>query len=104
MMFYYYRAFWYGNHLDDGYYLTKIATIASGCENNIDNIPVGVGKGLGITYLLNTWEIESAFYIKMLHVTPSLYIRLFQSGFNYYLFFNCVLAFGDRIARSEKRL
>ena len=87
MTFYYYRAFWYGNHLDDGYYLTKIATIASGCENNIDNIPVGVGKGLGITYLLNTWEIESAFYIKMLHVTPSLYIRLFQSGFNYYLFF-----------------
>ena len=103
MMFYYYRAFWYGNHLDDGYYLTKIATIASGCENNIDNIPVGVGKGLGITYLLNTWEIESAFYIKMLHVTPSLYIRLFQSGFNYYLFFNCVLAFGDRIARAVKK-
>ena len=50
MMFYYYRAFWYGNHLDDGYYLTKIATIASGCENNIDNIPVGVGNRIGILY------------------------------------------------------
>lgn len=103
MLFCYYRAFWYGNHLDDGYYLTKVAVIAQGNGDYISNIPVGMGNGVGISYLLSTWEIESAFYIKILHVTPSLFLRFFQSGFNYFLFFNCVLAFGNKIVKAIKK-
>ncbi len=97
MLLLYFRSFWYGNYLDDGYYLTKVAVIAHDGGNYSSNLSVGLGKGVGLSYLLNTWELEASFFVNVLKITPSLFLRFFQSGFNYFVFFNCVLAFGEKI-------
>ena len=94
---FYFRSFWYGNHLDDGYYITKVATIPIDGGNYVNNVSVGTGKWTAFSYLLNTWELEASFFVKILKVTPTVYLRFFQSGFNYFVFFNCVLGFGKKI-------
>lgn len=99
MLLFYFRSFWYGNHLDDGYYITKVATIPIDGGNYVNNISVGVGQWTAFSYLLNTWELEASFFVKILHVTPTVFLRFFQSGFNYFVFFNCVLAFGKKITK-----
>ncbi len=97
MLFLYYNAYWYGNHLDDGYYITKVATMPYNETGFRTNYSVGVEK-LGIdSYVFNTWEIEASVYIKWLKVSATLYLRLFQSIFHYFLFANCVLIFAKKI-------
>lgn len=98
MLLFYFRSFWYGNHLDDGYYITKVATIPIDGGNYTNNVSAGTGNWTTFSYLLNTWELEASFFVKILKVTPTVYLRFFQSGFNYFVFFNCVLGFGKKIA------
>lgn len=100
MLLFYFRSFWYGNHLDDGYYITKVATIPIDGGNYVNNVSVGTGKWTAFSYLLNTWELEASFFVKILKVTPTVYLRFFQSGFNYFVFFNCVLGFGKKITNA----
>ena len=102
MLLLYFRLYWYGTHLDDGFYITKVALI-SGSDSFRDNLTVGMGKGVDISYLINTWEIEASFFVKILRVTPTVFLRLFQSAFNYFLFFNSALAFGGELLISIKK-
>lgn len=105
MLLFYFRSFWYGNHLDDGYYITKVAVIAHDGGNYKNNISVGMGKWTGITYLINTWELEASFFVTILKVSPTFFLRFFQSGFHYFVFLNCALAFGEKIViATEKRI
>lgn len=103
MMLFYFRSFWYGNHLDDGYYVTKVATVAYDGGNYRGNFAVGLGNGLDFSYLLNTWELEASFFVNILRITPTVFLRFFQSGFNYFVFFNCALAFGKQILAGIKK-
>lgn len=103
MLFFYYRSFWYGNHLDDGYYITKVATLPYESSGFNTNYSVGIEQKSEFSYLLNTWELEASFFVKILGVSPTLYLRLFQSVFNYFVFFNCFLAFGQRLVKNLKR-
>lgn len=103
MILCYFRSFWYGNHLDDGYYITKVATIAHDGGNYKNNISVGLGGKTEFSYLLNTWELEASFFVKILRVSPTLFLRFFQSGFHYFVFFNCSLAFGEKIVDAIKK-
>lgn len=105
VLFFYYRSFWYGNHLDDGYYLTKVATLPYELSGYYTNYSVGIEQKAALSYLLNTWELEASVFVKVLNVTPTLFLRMFQSGFNYFVFFNCVLAFGKQILKAlDKQL
>lgn len=97
MLLFYYRSFWYGNHLDDGYYITKIATVAHDSTNYKSNFSVGIGEWAQTTYLINTWELEASFFVTVLRLSPTLFLRFFQSGFHYFVFLNCALAFGEKI-------
>lgn len=60
MLFCYFRPFWYGNHLDDGYYLTKVATLPFEAEPFRTNYSVGVGKGeaKGSQRHLTFWDLH----------------------------------------------
>jgi hypothetical protein len=86
LLFFYYKGFWLGNHLDDGYYITKVATIPYTDGNYSMNYAVGVAKEGFDTYLFNTWELEASVYVQALGVPVTLFLRLFQSAFYYLLF------------------
>lgn len=102
MLFFYYKGFWLGNHLDDGYYITKVATLPYTNTGYGTNYSVGVSK-LGFdTYIVNTWELEASVYVKLLGVSATLYLRLFQSVFYYFLFLNVVKAFSGKILSKLK--
>ena len=99
MMLCYYVGFWLGNHQDDGYYITKVATLPYGTIGGNYNYALGVeNKGFN-SYIVNTWELEASVYIKMLGVQPTLYLRLFQSAFYYFLLLNLLKAFADRFLK-----
>lgn len=99
MLFFYFRGFWLGNHLDDGYYITKVATLPYTTTGYATNYAVGVGKSGFDSYLLNTWELEASVYVKLLGVNPALFLRLFQSVFYYFLFLNVVKGFAENILK-----
>lgn len=97
LLFFYYSSFWLGNHLDDGYYITKVATLPYSQVGGNVNYSVGVDNEGFNSYIVNTWEIEASVYVKLLGVNPSLYLRLFQSAFYYFLFLNVVKVFCESV-------
>lgn len=97
MLFFYFRGFWLGNHLDDGYYITKVATLPYTTTGYASNYAVGVERCGFDSYILNTWELEASVYVKLLGVNPALFLRLFQSVFYYFLFLNVVKGFAENI-------
>lgn len=102
MLFFYYKGFWLGNHLDDGYYITKVATLPYTHIGYATNFSVGVANAGFDSYILGTWELEASVYVKMLGVKPTLYLRLFQSIFYYFFFLNLVKAFAENIFEKLK--
>lgn len=97
MLFFYYRGYWLGDHLDDGYYITKVATIPYTNGNYSMNYSVGVPNSGFDSYMFNTWELEASVYVKLLGVTPTLYLRLFQSIFYYIIFLSIVKGFAENV-------
>ncbi|PWJ48372.1 DUF6077 domain-containing protein [Faecalicatena contorta] len=97
MLFFYYNAFWYGNHLDDGYYITKVATMPYNATGFRTNYSVGDLHASLDSYIFNTWELEASFYVRILNVKATLFLRLFQSAFQYFLFLNCLKLFAEQI-------
>lgn len=97
MLFLYYNAFWYGNHLDDGYYVTKVATMPYNATNFRTNYSVGIQQSGIDSYIFNTWELEASFYVKILNVKATLFLRLFQSAFQYFLALNCLKLLAEQI-------
>lgn len=97
MLFFYYNAFWYGNHLDDGYYVTKAATMPYNSTGFRTNYSVGTAQAGLDSYILNTWELEASFYIWLLGVKATLFLRLFQSAFYYFFFVNVLKLLAEQI-------
>lgn len=97
MLFFYFRMFWEGNHLDDGYYVTKVATLPELETGFRTNYAVGVQSSVVDSYVLNTWELEASVFVHLLGVHATLYLRLFQSIFHYLVCLNCILAFSSKL-------
>lgn len=97
MLFFYYNAFWYGNHLDDGYYVTKAATMPYNSTGFRTNYSVGTAQAGMDSYMLNTWELEASFYIWLLGVKATLFLRLFQSAFYYFFFVNVLKLLAEQV-------
>lgn len=97
----YYAGFWLGNHQDDGYYLTKVATLPYSQTGGSFMYPVGTARNAFNTYIVNTWEIEASVYVKALGVSPTLYLRLFQSSFLFFLYLNLIKILAEKIYRNS---
>ncbi len=95
---------WNGNCNDDTYYLNRIATLGS--YKNPFNINSAMGyenkNNLFDIRMFNVWELENSFYVKYLHVSASLFSRLFLSIFNYFLLENAIVSVAKKINLNSK--
>lgn len=92
---------WFNNHLDDGYYINKMAIMP------YTNEPFNISPSTGFLreskfdpYTLNTHELEASFYLFISKITPTVYARFFLAGFHYFLLANCVYALSKKILDS----
>ena len=93
---------WLNNCLDDGFYLNKIATlpyIENPFTTNASTGLVEIQNGFN-SYIVNTGELEMSVYVFLLQVTPTVFTRVFLSGYNYFLFACCIYAFAEKIIKS----
>lgn len=94
-----YDLIWINNHLDDGYYLVKAATLPY-----VQN-PYSMNYSTGIDwfstsfdpYALSTMETESSIWIYLFHIDPVIYCRFFLNAFNYFLTACTVTWFSNEI-------
>ena len=93
-----YAGIWLGNHQDDGYYITKVADLPYRRIGDNFNYSLGVQQQGFNAYIVNTWESEASVYVKILGVQVTLFLRFFQSIFNYFLLLNLIKAFADKLA------
>lgn len=97
---------WINNHLDDGYYLVKIATLPYLEE------PFSTSYSSGIvthsvqfdSYLLSSYELEQSIYVSWFHIDPVIYCRIFLNYFNYFLVANTVCLFAQTILGGMRSL
>lgn len=94
---FYFAGFWLGNHQDDGYYITKVATLPYSQIGGNFNYSVGVTSSGFNSYIVNTWELEASVYVKILGIAPTLFLRLFQSIFYYFLLLNVIKYFAESL-------
>lgn len=78
---------WINNHLDDGYYLTKVATLPYLENPYITNYSTGllnISNGFD-SYLLSSYETHASVYRYLLGIDPVVFCRFFMNIFNYFL-------------------
>lgn len=93
-----YLALWYGNHLDDGFYLNKIATAPYVVNFSRITPSTGFYNSTSMnTYSFNTYEIEAAFYASLFNIPVTIYARFFLSCFNYFLLANVIYCLAKKI-------
>ena len=97
MLFFYYAGFWLGDHQDDGYYINRVANLPTMTLGGNFNFAVGVENSGFNSYIVNTWEAEASVYVKLLGVVPTLFLRIFQSSFYYFLIANLFKLIGDAV-------
>ena len=95
-----YNAHWFGNHLDDGFYLNKVAIYPYVDHPFRTNPSTGFAAAPAIAYVLNTHEMEAAFYSYIFHIVPTLYTRVFLSCYHYFLMANVVQFYAHRIMKN----
>lgn len=95
---------WINNHLDDGYYLVKIATLPY-LENPFTTT-YATGLPAAATafdsYALSSYELEHSIYLYLLHMDPVIYCRIFLNMFNYFLAASTISAFAERVFSGKK--
>lgn len=94
-----YNAHWFGNHLDDGFYLNKVAIYPYINHPFRTNPSTGFLAEPNIAYILNTHEMEAAFFPYVLHIAPTLYTRVFLSCFHYFLMANVVQIYAVKLMK-----
>lgn len=91
----YIRMHLYGNHLDDGLYLMRIAQLPYTENPFMSTITTGfVSEGKNslssIAYTFNVFDLEASVYTFLLNVPASLFARFVLNWQNYFLFVNCL--------------
>lgn len=81
-----FSVYWLNNHLDDGYYLSKIVKMPYLDTPYSYDYPVNCYAKSMLSYRINTWELESSIYVYLLKINVFVYCRLFLNFFNYLLF------------------
>ena len=93
---------WFGNHLDDGFYVNEVYDYV----NNIDIYTTYPANGFNHSakfdsYRLNTWQIESAFYSKLFRIEPLVLLKFGQNFINYFIFCILIVAFLEKMFSKE---
>lgn len=97
---------WINNHLDDGYYLTKIATLPYLDEPFSTSYATGlINQNLEFdTYLLSSYELENSIFLHILHIDPVIYCRVILNVFNYFLAASTVAALSQTLLLKFRNL
>ena len=99
-----FRPWWFNNHLDDGYYLNKVMELPYVTNPYRHNYATGfTDHNYSGSYWLATHESELSVYAYVFHAFPSLFCRLFVSGYHYYLLVNLVTVAAKKIADGYKK-
>ncbi|OLU37527.1 hypothetical protein [Ileibacterium valens] len=78
-----YPGFWLSNHLDDGFYLSKIGIPWQIDDFHSENLVSGFGKLHHIdSYSLNTHELEYGYYLSLIRIPTTLFARFFMAWIN----------------------
>ena len=90
---------WANNHLDDGFYITKIASLPYVESHKSINFTTGLYQDTSIfnNYLLNCGELEQSVYVYLLNVSPTVFLKFGLSAFQYFLFLCCIYAIANKI-------
>ena len=76
LTFFHFNSYWFNNHLDDSFYINKMSLFPY-VKDAFRIIPsTGFKSASGLNpYIVNTHELEASFYIYILKMTPTLYLR-----------------------------
>lgn len=92
-----FSVYWLNNHLDDGYYLSKIVKMPYLDTPYSYDYPVNCYAKSMLSYRINTWELESSIYVYLLKINVFVYCRVFLNFFNYLLFCSTISLFTTKI-------
>lgn len=92
----YVGAYWYNNHLDDGYYMTRIAALPYQSTYNI-NPSTGFPVQVQLNRIINTYENEAAIPIFLLKLNAFSFCRIFMSFFHYFILGNLITVLYKKI-------
>ncbi|MDD8048024.1 MAG: DUF6077 domain-containing protein [Thomasclavelia sp.] len=84
---------------DDGYYLSAIGSFPYRANPFWTTPSTGLSaqKFIFNSYMLNTFEMEAAFFSSVLKIDPVIYCRLFLAWFNYFLYGISIIAIAEKI-------
>lgn len=96
--------YWLNNGLDDGYYLTRMASLPY--DGNLLSISASTGLKMTNTfsnsYNFNIFDLEASVYIYFLKIVPTLFARGFLAYINYFLFMCTIYVLFSKIVRELK--
>ena len=90
------------NHLDDGYYLTRVALTPFIGQMDLSSIGV-LDATLDLVRVFNTHEIEMGFYCNVLKIEPTLFCRVFVNLLHYCIYLHAIYAFIEKIQDSIRK-
>lgn len=94
-----FNVYWLNNHLDDGYYLSKIVKMPYLDTPYSYNYSVNCNTTPMLSYKINTGELESSIYVYLLNINVFVFCRLFLNFFNYLLVCSTVSLFADMMCK-----
>lgn len=83
---------WMANHTDDAYYMNLVANYGKTLHPFLQNPSTGLLDEFDLIRRLSTFELEWSYYIYMFKLEPTVFCRVFASGFNYFVVLNGMLA------------
>lgn len=94
-----FNVYWLNNHLDDGYYLSKIVKMPYLDTPYSYNYSVNCNTTPSLSYKINTGELEASIYVYLLNTNVFVFCRLFLNFFNYLLLCSTISAFADIVCK-----
>lgn len=83
---------WTANHLDDGYYLNFIANAPFYEGISQVNHATGLETEISFIRLINTFELDAAFWSQIFHIPATIFVKYFLTFVNYFLIASTVVA------------
>ncbi|MCF0260381.1 MAG: hypothetical protein HUJ54_11035 [Erysipelotrichaceae bacterium] len=79
-------AYWLQNHVDDGFYLSQMASVQYMDIPSQYNPATGLIQNFSLNaYVINTHETEVSFYLSVLGMPAPLFARFFLAAFHYFV-------------------
>lgn len=92
---------WSANRQDDGWYLTQIEQLPKMGAVYTIHAPTGYSYIPSLMRVVNTYEMESAFYASMLNIPASIFVKVALAYFQYFLLSVCVCEFSFQIFKKQ---